>query len=500
MFMTNYELIYGECKGTSSNSSSTVHREQPTPTKEKGKGAETAVKAAKAVVGAHVAAAKFAGGAVSKLSRKAVDYARSDYAAEKAEFAKEKAGAAFAGLKGKASAFAERKKADNSDTPVDDVIENANDVTEETYNDTETADNVEEIAESASFDELYEKAMNTADDEDSFDEAAATEDDTMDGYSEETVNEKETPVTAPSVSQAPAPTVIPQPAPRKFSYEEEKKSPVVFVLVGVIAVLLVGMGILGGMLLMKNKDDKGSGNSSNNEVIATTDDITTGETTASIQETTSEIVTTTQETATEAAATSFSETTISDIAVTTQASAPKASITASLIEEPALQGVTVYLVVSGDYSSYSYTSYVYDAGGGTPSAKNGNSSSGKVEITAFSGGVSKVVVEVTPYNSDGVAGDTISTTYTPKAKNPSVTSCTKYGTIYSPNGNKVDGLTRSYLIDGGTAAYERHDLTHGWHVTAVNEYFDGSTYWYELYDSDDGDYYGWVVSYNISFY
>ena len=44
---------------------------------------ETAVNAAKAFVGAHAAAAKFAGGAVSKLSKKAVDYAKSDDAKEK---------------------------------------------------------------------------------------------------------------------------------------------------------------------------------------------------------------------------------------------------------------------------------------------------------------------------------------------------------------------------------------------------------------------------------
>lgn len=85
-------------------------------------------------------------------------------------------------------------------------------------------------------------------------------------------------------------------------------------------------------------------------------------------------------------------------------------------------------------------------------------------------------------------------------KQSSITSCKKYGTIYSPNGNKIDGLTRSYLIDGGSATYERHDLTHGWHVTAVSEYYDGSSYWYELYDSDDGDYYGWVAAKNINFY
>lgn len=189
---------------------------------------------------------------------------------------------------------------------------------------------------------------------------------------------------------------------------------------------------------------------------------------------------------------------------TTKVVAPKASITAKLSEEYAFQGVTIFLNVSGNYSSYSYTSYEYGVGSGEPYIKSGNSSANKIEVTAFSGGVSKIVVDVTPYNSDGVAGDTVSTTYFPSfggsSNKFSVTQCTRYGTIYSPSGNKVDGLTKSYLIDGGAATYERHDLTHGWHITAVSEYYDGSIYWYELYDSDDGDYYGWVAEYNISFY
>jgi hypothetical protein len=189
---------------------------------------------------------------------------------------------------------------------------------------------------------------------------------------------------------------------------------------------------------------------------------------------------------------------------TTKASAPKASVTISLSEVKGLQGISVVLNVSGSYSSYYYTCYEYGAGSSSPYTKSGNSSSSSIEVSAFSGGVNKVVVEVTPYNSDGVPGDTVSSTFVPSfasgGNNKTVTSCKKYGTINSPSGSKVDGLTRSYLIDGGGASYERHDLTHGWHITAVNEYFDGSTYWYELYDSDDGDYYGWVASYNISFY
>lgn len=309
MFMTNYELIYGEYKETSGNSSSPVHREQPAPHKEKGKGTETAVKAAKAVVGAHIAAAKFAGGAVSKLSKKAVDYAKSDDAAEKAAFAKEKAGAALAGLKGKAAALAaDRKKPVGGDTLDDDFIADENFPVEETYSESDivrdTADYNEEVSDAESFDELYKKAMNTADDEESYDEAASLETDTEDSYNEETVNEVKEPVDAPSVDPSPAPptSTQPKPAPRQFSYEEEKKSPVIFVLVGVIAVLLVGMGILGGMLLMKNKDEKGSDNSSNDEIIPTTTEeksieanavspqTTSSETTATSQE----IITTTE--------------------------------------------------------------------------------------------------------------------------------------------------------------------------------------------------------------
>lgn len=280
MFMTNYELIYGEYKGTSGNSSSPVHREQPAPHKEKGKGTETAVKAAKAVVGAHIAAAKFAGGAVSKLSKKAVDYAKSDDAAEKAAFAKEKAGAAFAGLKGKAAALAaDRKKAVGGDTLDDDVIADENFPVEEAYSESDivrdTADYNEEVSDAESFDELYKKAMDSFDDEESYDEAASLETDTEDGYNEETVNEVKEPVDTPSVDPSPAPptSTQPKPAPRQFSYEEEKKSPVVFVLVGVIAVLLIGMGILGGMLLMKNKDDK-SDNSKSDNAQSTTDSST----------------------------------------------------------------------------------------------------------------------------------------------------------------------------------------------------------------------------------
>ena len=183
--------------------------------------------------------------------------------------------------------------------------------------------------------------------------------------------------------------------------------------------------------------------------------------------------------------------------------ASKPTINAQLIVERGFyEGVEVYLSVSGDYSYYNYDSYEYGINSSsTPSPRSGSSSENKIYITGFSGGVTKVVVNVTPYNSNGVAGDMVSASYIRESSNiKAITSCTKYGNIYSPSGNKVDGLTKSYLIDGGAATYERHDLTDGWHIVAVNQYYDGTVYWYELYDADDGDYYGWVNSSYIAFY
>ena len=294
MFMTNYELIYGESKSNSIDSPP-KHIDQPTPTKEKGKAAENAAKAAKAVLGAHVAAAKFAGGAVSKLSKKAVEYAKSDDAAEKAAFAKEKAGAAFAGLKGKAAALAaQRKKADSSDAPADDVIEDVNNAIDEAYDAsdavTDTAGFIEEAAGAESFDELYEKAMNTTDEEEASDDTAYDEEDIPDessffdeeessdepAFDEEEAsdepafdesdetdmgyvsNRAETPVAAalqypPPVSPAP---MQPQPAPRQFSYEEEKKSPLVPILVVALIVLVLAFGILFGVFISQKKEKK----------------------------------------------------------------------------------------------------------------------------------------------------------------------------------------------------------------------------------------------------
>lgn len=220
-----------------------------------------------------------AGSTASKLSQKTEGVKTG--AAEKAALAKEKAGAAFAGLKGKASEFAaERKKAENNAAPSVDVSEEASITTTDANADEKaldttisTSETISEVSESVSFDELYEKAMNTTDDEGISNEATVSEVGVEDGYNEETVNEVEAPVVASSVNPAPTPTITQQSAPSQYDYSEKKKSPVVFVLVGMIAVLLVGMGILGGMLLTKNKSNTSENKpseSTSNQTEATT--------------------------------------------------------------------------------------------------------------------------------------------------------------------------------------------------------------------------------------
>jgi len=76
-------------------------------------------------------------------------------------------------------------------------------------------------------------------------------------------------------------------------------------------------------------------------------------------------------------------------------------------------------------------------------------------------------------------------------------SCYKTGAI---NGRGVAGFTTSYVVNGGAKTTVRETLGDGWHVTANSYCYAYGITWYELYDTDDGDYYGWVDSNFITFY
>ncbi len=184
-----------------------------------------------------------------------------------------------------------------------------------------------------------------------------------------------------------------------------------------------------------------------------------------------------------------------------------APATASITIEPQVifgNGASLLMKVDGDYSYFKYEIYAdYEI------YTNTLIDSGTIydKSYLFEGGstLTRLVFYVTPYNSDGVAGTKISKEYTgrlciPGTSSSSPASVEKYGTIYSPTGAKIDGFTTSYVVNNGAVSYERHDLTNGWHIKAVRQYTSGGITWYELYDADDGDYYGWVDSNFISFY
>ena len=85
----------------------------------------------------------------------------------------------------------------------------------------------------------------------------------------------------------------------------------------------------------------------------------------------------------------------------------------------------------------------------------------------------------------------------PQSKSVTVTPCNLSGKI-NTYGGTVAGFASAYVVDGADVTLVRASLG-DWNVTAVNTCYSMGITWYELYDADDGDYYGWVDANYISF-
>ena len=124
---------------------------------------------------------------------------------------------------------------------------------------------------------------------------------------------------------------------------------------------------------------------------------------AKTKKTTTKKVTTTKETTTPAP-------------TTVKAAAEKATASA-YIEEisfyPQGNGSSFVLHVSGNYSYYHYEGYYTGGGAYDSNCASGKTSNSSVELTAGSV-MSEVRAVVTPYNSNGVAGDKIYTSIHPQ--------------------------------------------------------------------------------------
>lgn len=168
---------------------------------------------------------------------------------------------------------------------------------------------------------------------------------------------------------------------------------------------------------------------------------------------------------------------------------------------PIGDGIEFILHTSGDYSYYHYEGY--ETGGGEYDNKcaSGDTSESEIRITAGSS-IIYVKAVITPYNANGATGETITVDYTVAQSQSSVKvySCDALGQINAPSGGPINGYATSYIVDRGTVAYTRTDLMDNWHVTAVRYCVVNGITWYELYDTDDGDYYGWLDGDHIDFY
>ncbi len=187
-----------------------------------------------------------------------------------------------------------------------------------------------------------------------------------------------------------------------------------------------------------------------------------------------------------------------------KSSKPTANISIEVEPPPAwADGDTFYLRVNGNYSYYEYDVYVGNEPGnynGSPS--HGTSSESRMRVTAGSD-ILYVYAIVTPVSATGEKGETVTTTGTnfhpSNAASGSPESCFLWGEI-NTHGGVVAGFTTSYVVDGGAASHVRDELGNGWHIDAKRKYISHGIQWFEVYDSDDGDYYGWVDASYIDFY
>jgi hypothetical protein len=69
----------------------------------------------------------------------------------------------------------------------------------------------------------------------------------------------------------------------------------------------------------------------------------------------------------------------------------------------------------------------------------------------------------------------------------------------SSGGLEIEGYTSDYICDGGPKS-RQWICEDTWHITAKSMAYSHGLVWYECWDTDDGDYYGWIDSDYLTFY
>ena len=114
-------------------------------------------------------------------------------------------------------------------------------------------------------------------------------------------------------------------------------------------------------------------------------------------------------------------------------------------------------------------------------------------------------IKVTPVSDDGTEGQTIILDIPSEASDILKTASLYVSDVdmlgqINCHGGAVAGFTTDYVVNGGAVGKVRASLGDGWHIVAKRYCMNYDIMWYELWDSQDGDYYGWVDANYIDFY
>lgn len=223
----------------------------------------------------------------------------------------------------------------------------------------------------------------------------------------------------------------------------------------------------------------------------TTTDLTTTATTTKATTTVTTTVTTTTTVAT----------TAKPVVTTTAKPKPYVTASAKTFLLSGYDGSKVRLYLDGNF----YKVYIKINGINYDSTVLRSDFSNYVELPFNPIANPETTLSVTPYDDAGNAGDTVTCAIPTDAEGTINTGGLSYdagnrrGQI-NCHGGVVAGYTTDYIVNGGACGMVRQSLGDTWHITAKNSCYNYGTTWYELWDSDDGDYYGWVDANYIDFY
>ena len=260
------------------------------------------------------------------------------------------------------------------------------------------------------------------------------------------------------------------------------------VLVGILAVAL-GTTKMGKQNTIEPNDKKIAEVQDSHET--TTTALTTTATTTKV---TTKMITTVTTTTTVA-------TTAKPVATTTAKPKPYVTASAKTFLLSGYDGSKVRLYLDGNF----YKAYIKINGISYDTTVLRSDFSDYVELPFNPIANPETTLSVTPYDDAGNAGDTVTCAIPTDAEGTINTGGILIDGLnirgqINCHGGVVAGYTTDYVVNGDACGMVRQSLGDTWHITAKNSCYNYGTNWYELWDSDDGDYYGWVDENYIDFY